>query len=375
MVRRRTSGCSCTWDSCSLALSAFAGMAVVSVLQLTFGGSAVSEVPDLLAAAKKSWAISGSSGGPPAIKPINWEKVQQTAQSSYCAYWSKRKPHVGYWDEPAGYSMIWHYMLPHIVKALKTGLPAGHEALQNIKSGEMYLFGVAQGESMHLMNHFFPGRRSFGFDSFKGLPKEDHEQSKIEAWREASFPGIATEQSLVASAGGDQLARVIPGFFRESLHPELVRQHNMTSAFYVDIDCDLHSSTMAALDFVFQQGLARVGTIIAYDDWWTIPCRKFHHKVNGVEPHYVSPLSVGEGLAHVTIASKYKVSFRCVAGSCKPVSSFKPCHLNNNWAPVFIVETIGSGLPASQVYNHGFEFTAAEEEFWMANMAICPTVG
>eukprot|EP00933_Yihiella_yeosuensis_P079945 TRINITY_DN9335_c0_g1_i5.p1 TRINITY_DN9335_c0_g1~~TRINITY_DN9335_c0_g1_i5.p1 ORF type:complete len:132 (-),score=21.13 TRINITY_DN9335_c0_g1_i5:522-917(-) len=131
----------------------------------------------------------------------------------------------------------------------------------------------------------------------------------------------------------------------------------MGPAFYVDIDCDLYTSAYAALDFLFANQIAQVGTIIGYDDWWTLPCRFFHKKNNEGKrmKRQVSPLDVGEGLAHATIAEKYGVKFRCLAGPCKPVKSMKKCNMNNNWAPVFVVESI-SGEKSGHVQ---FSFPSA----------------
>eukprot|EP00440_Ansanella_granifera_P057077 gb/GFBE01061873.1/.p1 GENE.gb/GFBE01061873.1/~~gb/GFBE01061873.1/.p1 ORF type:complete len:435 (+),score=52.01 gb/GFBE01061873.1/:1-1305(+) len=327
-----------------------------------------------LDAAGSSIASGPSSARPQESLTVKWKSVRSKAEKTYCEFWSRRKPRLGWWDEPAGYSMIWHYMLPSLVKALKQTLPPTSSAFNTLKNGDMYLFGVAQGESMKLMHRLFKDRRIFGFDSFIGLPPEDHKDSKIDAWSPGAFPGARTKSFLINSAGGGNIAKVYRGFFNESLSPSLASKEHFGPAFYIDIDCDLHSSTYHALDFMLAHGLARVGTVIGYDDWWTIPCRKYHHAEKGKRTRHLSPLSVGEGLAHQQLSIKYNISFRCIAGPCKPVKTFRECNIHNNWAPVFIIESVGR-MQTLGGHQHGFEFTPEDEQAWITDMSVCPTVG
>ena len=41
----------------------------------------------------------------------------------------------------------------------------------------------------------------------------------------------------------------------------------MKPALYVDIDADLYSSSLQALEWLFRMGLIVPGTVIGYDDW------------------------------------------------------------------------------------------------------------
>ena len=82
----------------------------------------------------------------------------------------------------------------------------------------------------------------------------------------------------------------------------------------------LPASRTEALDWLFTNHLARAGTVIGYDDWWTIPCwnfRRTRHRLIS------SPLLVGEGLAHAEIARRHGVVFRCIAGPCKAPPSVR----------------------------------------------------
>ena len=62
-------------------------------------------------------------------------------------------------------------------------------------------------------------------------------------------------------------------------------------ASYVDLNCDLYVSTSQALDFIFRHRIARVGTLISYDDW------------------FETPLHQGESLAHEEAAKRFLVEF------------------------------------------------------------------
>mmetsp|Transcript_41019 Transcript_41019/g.116160 ORF Transcript_41019/g.116160 Transcript_41019/m.116160 type:complete len:359 (-) Transcript_41019:72-1148(-) len=303
-----------------------------------------------------------------------WQQYREDADKDWCANTPAGTGKLGYFDW--GYEYFsWHALLPPVVRTLqKHQLPAGPEVQELMANGSMYLFGVAQGESLAALHGKFKSRRSFGFDSFKGLPEETDERSRAGNWGAGSFRPRATIEQVIKQGGGPNLTTVIPGFFNDTLTTELVSKANMGPAFYVDIDCDLYVSTYPALDFLFANKIARVGTVIGYDDWWTVACRLFHGrdkaKAEMLQTNYISPLSVGEGLAHSQIAKKYGVSFRCVAGSCMPVKDFTYCQLHNHWAPIFVVESIDASNKTSA---HGFEFTAEEEQHWLANMGVCKT--
>lgn len=345
------------------------------------------------------------------------EHYQQLANASFCEYWSVQPPPgpIGYWglekNGPIGYTNDWREILKHVVPALLRSLPPDSEARDTIATGHMYLFGVAQGDHFGDVHRMFPNHSLFGFDSFKGLPAEDHEASQRGTWSAGSYPGKVTPEELVAKGGGAKTAHVVPGFFNDTLTLDLKEKLKMRPAFYVDVDCDLHVSTVSALDFLFANGLIKVGTLIGYDDWWTLPCGAFH----GTDKKQVSPLAVGEGLAHSEMAARYGVNFRCVAGPCRHVSDFSTCHINNHWAPIFMVEsiagrappappaqasrtsevsrwipqwlsdwidgspspdsaTIESGTSPGREVHHGFEFAPDEEKDWIMRMKVCPTV-
>ena len=178
------------------------------------------------------------------------------------------------------YSLVWHEMVPHAEQALLGAVRTNtSRQLRHLaRSGHIYCFGVAQGHSMSIMSDVLPGRRLFGFDSFAGLPPEDHASSKISSWGSGMFkPGkmhdgignmsgrAVTPEAIVQDAGGPSMARVFPGFFSNTLKPGLAQAEGMGPALYVDIDCDLHTSTATVLDWLFTERIAQPGTLIGYD--------------------------------------------------------------------------------------------------------------
>lgn len=212
------------------------------------------------------------------------------------------------------YSLTWHEMLAPLTHALLHASridPA--YARFALGTGDAFAFGMAHGHSMPMFRKTLPtSTRIFGFDSFHGLPAEDDEASKMNGWKQGAFKPKhsiwVTPAKLELSAGGRPSAIVVrpppdffsifllfywsalrtcspslddallrsladhaterpsplqtPGFFDTSLTAAVVARHNMTRALYVDIDCDLHSSTTTALDWLLAHNLMRVGTLI-----------------------------------------------------------------------------------------------------------------
>ena len=225
-----------------------------------------------------------------------------------------------------------------------------------------------------MLHAAFPQQRIFAFDSFEGLPEEDHASSRLPNWRAGHLKpwgGGKTPELLIKRTGGPEVLTIVKGFYNESLTPGLAHQRRLGSrrAQFVDIDCDLHSSTATVLDWLLSERLLRPGGLVGYDDWWAIPCNHFrvseHTKV-------LSPLEVGEGLAHAEMARKHGVRFKCVAGPCRMPPAFSACHVHNNWAPVFMVTAVG--VPAGEA-THGFELTRRDELMaWMDRNAVCSAI-
>lgn len=135
----------------------------------------------------------------------------------------------------------------------------------------------------------------------------------------------------------------------------------------------LAQSTVTALDWLFTQRLIRVGTLIAYDDFWTIPCSHAGtHRGGGgnAAASVTSPLDVGEGKAHREMAEKHGVRFECIGGPCRPPPTVKGCHKHHVWAPVFVVTAIGN----FDSPDHGFNFSHSELARYMAEQTACRVI-
>ena len=122
------------------------------------------------------------------------------------------------------------------------------------------------------------------------------------------FKNVHTPERIEALGGGK--ATIYKGFFNETMTATLAKAEGMRPAFFVDVDCDLFISTHQALDWLFLNGLLKVGTLVGYDDWWTVPCHKrFLSRGAGFRPPgtgiNIDPLDVAEGLTHANIAHKY----------------------------------------------------------------------
>mmetsp|Transcript_56664 Transcript_56664/g.93676 ORF Transcript_56664/g.93676 Transcript_56664/m.93676 type:complete len:327 (-) Transcript_56664:239-1219(-) len=241
-------------------------------------------------------------------------------------------------------------------------------AQELVRMGGVYAFGVAQGHSLQMLGRIFPMRhRLYGFDSFKGLPEERHAASKVAIWQKGMFRALTTPATILNhTLGGASRAQIFPGFYEDTLTPALARTEAMRPAAYVDIDCDMHDSTVTALDWLLGQRLLQPGSLIGYDDFWTIPCYR-HNKGTQREP--TSPMDVGEGRAHREATAKYGVRFECVAGPCSVPPNTITCHKFNNWAPIFMVLEVGAARPST-----GYTFTREQELWWMQSMPVCKSI-
>ena len=176
------------------------------------------------------------------------------------------------------------------LRAVIANCLASSAALAACRHMDIYVFGVFQGLSIQgtiktLLAHNVTFNTLWGFDSFAGLPTEsgalDNYKTNIPwtagAFSTASLFGAATTaaqaeekllERLITTTGYKRI-KFVRGFYNESLTPILAQR--MRPALYIDMDCDLHSSTMQALEWVLTQRLlsrhASTPTICFYDDW------------------------------------------------------------------------------------------------------------
>lgn len=156
-------------------------------------------------------------------------------------------------------------------------------------SGDYLEFGVLDGMGFELSlsaaSKFFRRRdpknpRFFAFDSFAGLPDIDGAKDSSSVFHKGQYASpLARFKRNIARASEGFEVEIVEGFFSDSLTPTLASELGLKEAAFINIDCDLYSSTIQALDFCTP--LVKTGTILYFDDW------------------YLSEgnLSLGEGLA------------------------------------------------------------------------------
>ena len=87
------------------------------------------------------------------------------------------------------------------------------------------------------------------------------------------------------------------------------------------------------------------GTLIGYDDWWSVWCSPAHDIAARGAPF--PPRLAGEMLAHAEVAERYGVRFACVCGGCKRTrvdasdQAQYACDMHARTGAVFMVEAIG----------------------------------
>jgi hypothetical protein len=138
--------------------------------------------------------------------------------------------------------------------------------------GDYLEFGCAAGASFihtyRQASERMPWMRFWAFDSFKGLPRPEGIDIDGEA-REGLFACDQPTFLRNLRAAGLDLDRVVcvPGWYRETLTPDLKRRHQLRIASIVYIDCDLYQSALEALTFV--SDLVETGTVLIFDEWFT----------------------------------------------------------------------------------------------------------
>jgi hypothetical protein len=222
---------------------------------------------------------------------------------------------------------------------------------RNVKtavSGSIFEFGTLGGNSSrHILLGLkalnIPVKKFYAFDKFDGLPMETAEPIWEPSWDAEKRPDVyslkaragltTTDQCVeyvkghIATANRDVEVIVVPGLFSDVLNDDLIEKHNPEPAFIVSVDCDIYSSTIESLDWMFEKKLIIPGTYFIYDDWGGTPHENFDN---------------GESRAHREVAEKYKVKFRHLEtmGSLMSNATFRSTSI----ARMFVVESIGEGV-------------------------------
>ncbi len=144
-----------------------------------------------------------------------------------------------------------------------------------LPEGDYLEFGTWRGRSFinayrYALASNIDTMRFIAFDSFQGLPSAgDESESVYERFYEGQF--ACDQQSFLdnLARGGVDLSKVrtVPGFFNESLTPQLKSELGIKRAAIVWIDADLYESTVPVLDWITD--LIDDGTFLCFDDWFS----------------------------------------------------------------------------------------------------------
>ena len=237
------------------------------------------------------------------------------------------------------------------------------QPFEPLADGDVYQFGVGRGVSMAILLREYR-RRTWGFDTFVGMPSPEQGEWTMSAWRKAkgNFAlttdvnrSMAEMKPKVCGQLEPCDVRFVPGPFDSSLTETLATSRGMRPATYVDIDSDHYSAARTALDWLFSQRLIWVGTVVGYDDWWDLPCTV---TLNNKRPSLDSPFTSGEAKAHQEVTRRWGVRFRCICGPCMPYESQATLRHTSFWRVYFVVEAIGSDAP-----DPGYALTPADTDF------------
>lgn len=124
-------------------------------------------------------------------------------------------------------------------------------------------FGLAYAESRKHSHN----AKLWAFDSFEGLPPPKDERDEHPVWVEGTMRTELDQFHNLCKKRGipRNCYEVVPGFYNESL-PKLTQEKAPDRIALAYIDCDLYSSTVDVLDFLWPR--LRHGMIIAFDDYF-----------------------------------------------------------------------------------------------------------
>lgn len=170
---------------------------------------------------------------------------------------------------------------------------------------DLYQFGVYSGNSMiSILNTYNINNINYktfwGLDSFCGIPKEEKEGLRKPEWGEGEFSSLDYLDIQDVNLASKMIKDIVLKHHPESnlemivgFYSNLKFNEKMLPASYIDIDCDIYSSTIDALTFMYENKLIIKGSIINYDDW--------------------EGSSFGEGRAHIELCEKYSASFKKIS--------------------------------------------------------------
>lgn len=123
--------------------------------------------------------------------------------------------------------------------------------IPSTENGLLCEFGVAGGKSINFLSKLMPDRILHGFDSFEGLPED---------WS-SRLPKGAFKQAMPKVEAN---VRLYKGWFSDTLPPFLAEHTG--KADFLNIDCDLYSSTKTVLGLFAPR--IQPGTIVYFDEFF-----------------------------------------------------------------------------------------------------------
>lgn len=172
------------------------------------------------------------------------------------------------------------------------------------KDKDIYLFGIYTGVSVQKINDVIRNdlyHKIYGLDSFMGLPKEIENIKCFEGHKEGVFDSrqyfqensIKKIQDIIYQKVNNQKLELIPGYYKDSLNENLLKEKQFKPAVFIDIDVDLYISTIDLLNFMFSNNLIQKNCVIYLDDF------------GGVELY-----TGGESLAWKEMTEKYNIKYK-----------------------------------------------------------------
>jgi len=137
--------------------------------------------------------------------------------------------------------------------------------------GDYLEFGVSVGTSMACMHRVLTklglnNIRSFGFDSFQGMPASAAFED-LGAFKPGQFASpLAETKEFLNNAGIDwNRTHLTEGWFEDTLNEETTAKLGIRKASIIMIDCDIYSATKTALNY--SKPMIIDYAVLFFDDW------------------------------------------------------------------------------------------------------------
>ena len=165
------------------------------------------------------------------------------------------------------------YLTEHII--LKSDILS---KLNIPRDGYWLEFGVFSGDTINKLSHFCD--KIYGFDSFQGLPEDWVDDFPKGTFCLDNPPNVLDNVELVI------------GWFEDSI-PKFFNKHNIDKITFINIDCDLYSSTKTIFKYLGQY--IKSGTYIYFDEF------------------IIERNEKNEALAFVEFLNKYELNYEIIS--------------------------------------------------------------